>query len=379
MHEQNSHDGPVIPAVWWRTATKWLVFGTAAIIAYLIFERYLRVIVIILLLSCLLTYLLQPIVTWLVGFAKGKHVHVVRIIAVLGIYLLLAGIVFGYSTATAHALSAGKAMLTITWIRQRLPAQMTRLQYWYETTIPEDMRGQMKLNLQHEASLFPTKYWPKIAAWFLNATQMTGRIIALAIEMILLPLLIAFYFLTDYASVHAQVKFFVPERYRSVIALYARGMDDILRQYVRGQLVLAFIAWVFVTGVLLLMHIPGALLLGLIAGLTRGIPLIGPIFGSIPVLAVVLWSPRWCGAFWWVLLGIVVLHVFESKYLMPRILGDSLGIHPVLIVISLLLGYELLGILGMFLAPPAVAMIRFIVITKRDIKRKHLVTQSSSP
>jgi len=135
----------------------------------------------------------------------------------------------------------------------------------------------------------------------------------------------------------------------------------------------------FVTGVLLLMHIPGALLLGLIAGLTRGIPLIGPIFGSIPVLAVVLWSPRWCGAFWWVLLGIVVLHVFESKYLMPRILGDSLGIHPVLIVISLLLGYELLGILGMFLAPPAVAMIRFIVITKRDIKRKHLVTQSSSP
>lgn len=366
MSEQSSQGGLVIPAVWWRTAMKGLLIGAAALIAYLIFERYLRTVVTVLLLAGMLTYMLQPIVNWLVELGKGKHVHVLRIIAVLGIYLLLAGIVFMYSTATAHTIAVEKAALHVTWLnaRQHIPEQVSRLQQWYETTIPQDIRGQLKLNLQREASLFPTKYWPKILAWFLNVTQMTGRIIALSIELILLPLLFAFYFLTDYANVRDQVKFFIPLRYRRVIALYAGGMDHILRQYVKGQLLLGAIAWVLVTLVLLIMHIPGALLLGVVAGLSRGIPLIGPSVGCVPVLAVVLWNQP--GAFWWMLLGFIILHLFENKYLMPRIIGDSLGIHPVLIVIALLLGYEILGLLGMFLAPPAIAMIRFIVATQRN-------------
>jgi predicted PurR-regulated permease PerM len=327
----------------------------------------------------MLTYLLQPIVTWLVGLGNGKHVHVLRIVAVLGIYLLLAGVVVMYSRATAHTIAIEKVAWQNTWnnARQRLPDQVSRLQQWYETTIPEDIRGQLKLNLQREASQFPTKYWPKIVTWFLSVTQMTGRIIALSIELILLPLLFAFYFLTDYANVREQVKFFVPERYRRVIALYAGGMDGILRQYVKGQLLLAAIAWVLVTIVLLIMRSPGALLLGLVAGLSRGIPLIGPSVGCVPVLATVLWS-RGGVAFWWMLLGFVVLHLFENKYLMPRILGDSLGIHPVLIVISLLLGYEMLGLLGMFLAPPTVAMIRFVVTTRRNAQKQKMAVGLAS-
>ena len=147
---------------------------------------------------------------------------------------------------------------------------------------------------------------------------------------------------------------------------YAAGIDGILRQYIKGQLLLCVIAWFVVTLSLVLLRIPGALVLGLVAGLSRGIPIIGPIVGGIPLLAAVLWNTASTHAFWWVLLGFVLLHLIESKYLMPRILGSSLGIHPVLIIVSLIIGYAILGLLGMFLAPPAVAMIRFVVTLRRS-------------
>ncbi len=278
MLEDSGQGGLVIPAVWWRRAMKGLLIGAIALIAYLIFERYLRVVVAVLLLAGLITYLLQPIVTRVGNLGKGKHVHLLRVSAVLGIYLVLAGVVAIYGAVTAHTITMDQAALH-DWLHARrhvIPEQARRLELWYETTIPADVRGQMKLNLQHEASLFPTKYWPKIADWFLHVTRMTGTIITVSIELILLPLLFAFYFLTDSANVREQVKVFVPERYHRVIAPYVEGMDRILRQYVRGQLLLGAIAWVWVTATLLIMHIPGALLLGLVAGISRGIPLIGP-------------------------------------------------------------------------------------------------------
>lgn len=371
---QHSNLGSLsIPAVWWRTATKGLLIAAAALVAYLVFERYLRTVVTVLLLSGMLTYLLQPVVSWLGSLGKGRHVHALRIIAVLGIYLLLAGLIAVYSTVAVHTIASKKVAWQSAWqdTCRHLPARMNGLQRWYEATIPRKIRGQVQLNLQREASLFPTKYWPKIVDGLLNVTQMTGKVIALSIEMILLPLLFAFYFLTDFANVREQVKFFIPQRSRRMVALYVGGMDGILRQYVKGQVLLGLIAWVLITSVLLLMHVHGALLLGFVAGLSRGIPLIGPSVGCVPVLAVVLLSHGAC-AFWWMLAGFIVYHLFENKYLMPRILGDSLGIHPVLIVIALLLGYEILGLLGMFIAPPAIAMIRFVIATRRQSQQQVL-------
>ena len=118
------------------------------------------------------------------------------------------------------------------------------------------------------------------------------------------------------------------------------------------------------TVALLIMHIPGALLLGLVAGVSRGIPLIGPTCRLHPGAGGGVVEPA--RRLLVDVIGFIILHLFESKYLMPRILGDSLGIHPVLIIIALLIGYEILGLLGMFLAPPAIAMIRFIVTTQRN-------------
>ena len=198
----------------------------------------------------------------------------------------------------------------------------------------------------------------------MGLAKKAGQWIALLIELIFVPL-VAFYFLTDASRIREQALFFVPKRHRHAVLQYSSEMDRILRRYMHSQVILCAVAWVVVTIALLLMGIPGALLLGIIAGVARAIPVIGPFVGGVPVLAAVLFNPQWAGAFWWVLIAFTALHFFESKFLMPRILGDKLGVHPVMVIISLLVGYEMLGLLGMFLAPPAVAMIRFILALRR--------------
>jgi predicted PurR-regulated permease PerM len=128
---------------------------------------------------------------------------------------------------------------------------------------------------------------------------------------------------------------------------------------------------VVVTTALLIMRVPGAFLLGVIAGLSRAIPVIGPVVGGIPLLAAVGLNEATVGYFWWVLIGFIILHLFESKFLMPRILGDRLGMHPVMVIISLLVGYQILGLVGMFLAPPAVAIIRYFMAVRRGHATPH--------
>lgn len=354
-------------SAWWRTAMMGLIIAGAAVVAYLAFEHYLRVAATVLLFAGMLTYILQPMVNWVMRFGKAKREHAARTVAVALVYVLMGLLVYGFGAVLARTISNEKHALQTTWESARLhiPQQVINWQHWYEQTVPQEIREQVNFDLQREINQFPTKYWPVVAHWLLGFTQKAGKALGLLIELLLVPI-IAFYFLTDSAKVREQVLYFVPRRHRASVERYAGGVDQILRQYIKGQLLLCAIAWIVVTVALLLMHIPGALLLGLVAGVARGIPVMGPVVGGIPVLGAVLLNPHMSGAFWWVLIGFVALHLFESKYLMPRILGESLGVHPVLIIVSLLVGYEVLGLLGMFLAPPAVAMVRFMLAINRN-------------
>lgn len=354
------------PTDWWRTMVFGLVLAASIGVAYLIFERFLRATATILLLALMFTYLLQPVVDWLVGCCHTRYQHAARITSVLLLYLSFALALFLLALFTTRTVTHELHALKVTIIsaRQTLPDRLAEFRQWYEETAPVNVQEWVRVSIDNEIRQIPDKYGPQFKEWVVNALRQSGRWIGALLELIFVPL-IAFYLLIDGAKIHEQVMEFVPERSRASVLKYAGGMGKILRQYVRSQLILCTIAWVVVTIALLLMGIPGALLLGLFAGISRAIPVVGPMVGGIPVLAAVLLDPHMSSTVWWVLLAFAGLHLFESKYLMPRILGENLGIHPVLIIVSLLVGYQMLGLLGMFIAPPAVAMIRFILATRR--------------
>jgi len=350
------------PTPWWRMLLYGLLIAAVIVIVFLLFERYFRSAATVLLLAAVLTYLLQPVVEWAVRATRLRRAHAVRVAAVLIIYLLIAGVLVGMGTAIVGTIKAQATELYTTFTQGKLPAQVEQLQAWYLAHVPAEVRAQIAADLQRE--LQKSEFTGQLAAWTLGMVEHIGKWAGLIVELIFVPL-IAFYFLTDSRAVREQVLFFVPGQFRERVLRYGGGMDRIFRRYIQGQIVLVVIAWAVVTIGMIALGVPGALLLGVIAGLARAIPVIGPVIGGVPRSGAVLLHPHTAGYFWPVLIGFTSLHLFESKYLMPRILGDHLGIHPIIIIISLIVGYEFLGLLGMFIAPPVVAIIRFILAMRR--------------
>ena len=108
-----------------------------------------------------------------------------------------------------------------------------------------------------------------------------------------------------------------------------------------------------------LLGLPGALLLGLIAALTEAIPIVGPLLGAIPaVLVAATVSPELAV----VVAGVyVVIQLIEGSVLVPIVMRNTIGISPLLVLVSLLVGAAVGGFVGAFLAVPIAASIEIVL------------------
>ena len=184
------------------------------------------------------------------------------------------------------------------------------------------------------------------------------------IELILVPIL-AFYLLADGRSIRQQVVFFVPRHYLEWTEHALLRSDQAFQRFIRGQVILCLIAFTVVTVGLSAIGVDFYLLLGVIAGITRAIPIVGPIVGAIPILIVIFLTKPLAVAIW-VIIAFAALHLLESKLLMPAVLGRELKLHPVLIIVALLIGAQVAGLLGMFLAAPVLAVVRTLIAERRE-------------
>jgi predicted PurR-regulated permease PerM len=206
-----------------------------------------------------------------------------------------------------------------------------------------------------------------------------GGVLNGIVELILLPVL-AFYFLVEGRALRNELVRFVPtKRQRTVLALL-RESAGIMRSYLLAQVLLASIAGIFVGTMLGFAHIPYALVLALVAAVTRAVPVIGPLLGGIPVGLIVFVECSRQGNY--TLLVVVMtlftlMHLLESKALTPFILGKGLNLHPIIVIIALLIGGEFFGLLGMFLAAPVTALVRTVLLNVY-VRPKHTRHRATS-
>ncbi len=185
--------------------------------------------------------------------------------------------------------------------------------------------------------------------------------IGFIVELLLIPVL-AFYFLADGPAIRGEIKLLFPPGWRSRISRMAAHFDFVLDGYVRGQAWMCIIAWVLVTVTLWCLGVPHAFTLGMIAGITRAVPVVGPLLGAIPLLFVTFFYTR--SAETTIILGIAftLMHFLESKVLLPKIVGHHVDLHPVSVIISLLIGLEFFGFIGVFLAVPIAAVLKIVLV-----------------
>jgi predicted PurR-regulated permease PerM len=175
-------------------------------------------------------------------------------------------------------------------------------------------------------------------------------------NLVLIPV-VAFYLLRDWDRMVAWIDRILPRSIEPTIAYLAREADSVLGAFVRGQLLVMLALGIFYGGALTLMGLSVGPLIGMIAGLLSFVPYLGFIvgFGSALIAALVQYGD-WTHV---VIVGVIFLvgQLLEGYVLVPQLVGDKIGLHPVAVIFAVLAGGYLFGFLGVLLALPAASVI----------------------
>ena len=176
---------------------------------------------------------------------------------------------------------------------------------------------------------------------------------------ILLMFVIAFLLALDANSVRRVLRRLVPNDYRTDFDQIWRRVRRMLYAYVRGQIIVAGLIGILCGIGCLVLGLPDAVALGLIAGITAIIPYLGPFLGALPAVLVGLAAGGAIKALLVALVYFVVSNVILNV-VYPKVMGDAVRLPPLLVIVALIAGFSWAGILGMFVAVPLAAMLRIL-------------------
>ncbi len=172
-------------------------------------------------------------------------------------------------------------------------------------------------------------------------------------------LLVGLYMLFDFDNVKKHLHSLVPERYREDTATLIGRLNNNLKSYVHGTLLIMLILFVFQSIALTLAGLEAPMVFGLFCAITNIIPYVGPYIGGVPAVIVGLSISPMTGLF--ALIAVVIAQLLESYFLQPVVMGKTMKLHPVTIMIGLLIFGHFFGIIGMILATPVISILKTIL------------------
>ena len=186
-----------------------------------------------------------------------------------------------------------------------------------------------------------------------------GSAATVAGYVFLTPVL-TFYLLRDYDRILEWLRGLLPRGREAGVVEFAREYDALLSRYLRGQLTVALIIGVMTGGLLFVLRFPYSFLLGALAGVMGLIPFLGLVLSIIPAVVVALVS----GSVLVSLVKVAVVYgsvqILDGGVISPRIVGDSVGLHPVWIVLALSVGGFFFGFVGLLIGVPVAVGVKLV-------------------
>lgn len=196
-----------------------------------------------------------------------------------------------------------------------------------------------------------------------NAISVTTKVFG-GIISVLTILVVSFYLMLDHQNIkQGIVSWFSPNHRKDALDTLLL-VEYKLGAWVRGQIVLCFFIGALTWIVLTLLGVQFALPLAVIAGLLEVIPTIGPIVSAVPAVIVTLAVSPHLTIF--VIIAYFLIQLVENNLLVPKIMEKAVGLNPIVIIIGVILGSEMMGILGALLSVPFLSM---IVILMHSLKK----------
>lgn len=173
--------------------------------------------------------------------------------------------------------------------------------------------------------------------------------------VVMMPV-ITFYLLKDRDYFISKFEFVIPVKWRSVLKDIFLSADRVIKNYVKTQILLAFIVGMATAIGYFLLGVPYAFLLGLLMGICEIIPYFGPIIAAVPACLLVLAvSPE---KLIWTVAVIVLVQQSENSFLSPYVMGTNFDINPVTVIIVLWVSGDILGVAGFIFAIPIYVILK---------------------
>jgi predicted PurR-regulated permease PerM len=331
--------------------TAWMIRGIGLALGVLVVVGLVQLgfaagnVLLLLFVSILLASALEPMIGWL-----RDHIPLGRVATILVVYLVFFVVMLGLAfVVVPAAINQGQKIIAA------LPAFFDQVRVWASDLRPVALSNSITALVDSvESSIVP----PPAPA---NPDEVVevGTAVAEATLFLFTMLAIVFFWLVEHARLQRYSLAFLPQDRRAGARHAWNEIETRLGLWVRGQLILMG-AMGAATGVAYtLLGVPGALLLALIAALTEAIPIVGPLLGAIPaILVAATVSPQLALV---VALVYIVLQLVEGNVLVPLVMRNTIGISPLLVLVSLLVGAEVAGLVGAFLAVPIAASIEIVL------------------
>jgi len=335
----------------WSQSTKWLVIISSLAALVWIIARFSQIIA-PLVIAVILAYVLNPPVRFLTTSTRlSRTLAVVSIYLALLVILSLALVAFVPSLIQQVKSINVDFQNTVEGISRFFERPLFIFGFYVDLL---DVYQEVSGTLQSIVSPL--------------ASQTVSFLIGLAsgFAWLIFVLIVSFYLLKDLGRFGRSINKLVPDDYRYEVHRLGEEVNVIWSAFFRSQLVLCAVVGTIVGVTMRVVGVRNALILGIIAGVLEIIPNIGPAIAAIPAVLIayfqgstyLLLSNGW---FALLVIGLyVVIQQLENNILVPRIIGRSLNLHPLVVIVGAIAGANLAGILGMFLAAPILASLRIV-------------------
>jgi predicted PurR-regulated permease PerM len=360
VNPDKTHDPMQTPLPFLMTRlAAWLGVGVVLALVFWLLAPVLAPFVI----AAVLAYVLHPLVLKLEGLA-GKRlpralavvlVEAVALLALMGLLLLLVPI------------------LVREWplLQQQLPVLLDRVGEFVNPLL-----AQLGLNLSLDVTEIRNHLVTYLSAnrgdWWaplMSSLKLGGSLaLAMAGYAVLVPVAL-FYMLHDWTRLVNSVVVLVPPSWRERFDRFMHDCDQVLGEYLRGQLLVMLALAVFYTAGLALFGLDLALPIGVFTGLAVFVPYLG--FGLGLVLALLAGLLQFASAQALVMVAVVygLGQLLESFVLTPRMVGERIGLHPLAVILSLMVFGQVFGFVGVLMALPASAV---LLVGLRRLRHQYL-------
>ncbi len=309
--------------------------------------------------SILISYLFINVVDWLTRYIKNRAVSIFIVYAVCGVIVTIA-----FLTVVPSLVYQINLLLAST-VKQ-VPELFER---FCHALIPIDERlASAKIQLRAIDML--SRFAQSLPS--MDSAHVIGRMSEVAMSTMtwvlygLSIMVLSFYFLLDGHRMRDQVIAALPARTHARLTDMAADIDTILQSFFRGQIVMGFAFGLVMMGVYFLLGVQYALVLGLALAIWEIVPVIGPLMGFIPAFVVVLLNGMDnvpVDRIWHLVIIVLIFNIgqwIKDNMVAPRYIGNAVGLHPVIIFVSIMIGARLDGMLGIIFAIPAASVVNVV-------------------